>query len=444
MAPKTNYASNAGTSLAYQVVGEGPVDLVLVPPWLSNLEHYWEEPSCQRWLERLSSFSRLILFDKRGAGLSDPLTETTSTDDLIGDIEAVMDAAGSDTAALFGALWGGPLGVLFASTRPHRTSALVLYGTFATRVQHPDYPWAPTQEERKKNLEAFAAGWSEGQDIFAIAPSVAGDERFKRWWARMHRLGASPGALTSDVKIMADIDVRSVLPTITAPTLVLHRSGDRLIDPANGRYLAEQIPQARFVELPGHDHLPFVGDFDAMLDEIEEFLTGSVGTHEPDRILATVMFTDIAESTELASKLGDRRWRDLLETHNTIVRKQLARYAGNEVKTIGDGFMVTFGAPGKAIRCARAISAEVRGLGVELKAGLHTGECEVIGDDLGGMTVHIASRVVENASPGEVLVSRTLKELVAGSNIGFNERGTHALKGVPGEWELFAVGDDER
>ncbi|MFN2526995.1 MAG: alpha/beta fold hydrolase [Actinomycetota bacterium] len=441
MVPKTRYAANGSVNLAYQVIGEGPLDLVFVPPGVSNLEYYWEEPSCDRFFTRLASFARLILFDKRGAGLSDPIIDRPSLHDLTGDIEAVLDTCDSESAALLGALWGGPQAISFAATRPGRTTALILYGTFATRTRSDDYPWAPTAEERRRNLASFTEGWTEGGDLEHVAPSMADDERFRQWWARMRRFAASPGALRNDVDMMAELDVRGELDQVKVPTLVVHRSGDRLIEPANGRYLAEHIPGARHVELAGDDHLPFVGDSEAIVDQIEEFLTGAAPRKRFERVLATVMFTDICGSTARADAMGDRRWRDLLEAHHSVVRKLLDRFGGREIKTIGDAFMVAFDAPAGAIRCAQAIRDGVQPLGIQIKAGLHTGECEVMGEDLGGMTVHIASRVVERAAPGEVLVSRTLKELVPGSGLEFRPRGAHELKGVPGEWELFAVAD---
>ena len=441
MQPAIRYAANGDINLAYQTHGEGAIDIVFVPPWNSNLEQYWDQPACVRFFDGLASFSRLILFDKRGAGLSDPVPGASTPEDLREDVAAVMDAAGSSKAALFGGLWGGPISAMFAAKYPERTQALVLYGTFATRVRGTDYPWAPPSDTREVHLDEFVAGWTEGRDLAVLGPSVAGDAPFRQWWARMHRMSASPGALRAEVRMMSTIDVRDVLGSIQVPTLILHRSGDKMIDPGNGRFLAASIPGAQYVELPGEDHLPFVGDVDRLLGEVEEFLTGARRAAEDQRSVLTVMFTDIVGSTDLAAELGDRRWRDLIATHDDIVRKQLRRFRGREIKTMGDGFLAIFEGPTRAIQAACAIRDATSRAGINLRAGLHAGECDVVGLDIGGLAVAIAARVVAKARSGEILVSGTVKELVTGSGRRFADRGTHTLKGVPDEWRLYAVED---
>jgi len=437
MPPETKYARSGDVSIAYQVIGKGSLDVVLAPGSITHLEVMWEEPTWVRFVERLASFSRLMLFDKRGTGLSDRVTEAATLEERMDDLRAVMDAAGSERAAVIGVSEGGPMSALFAATYPERTTALVLYGTFA----YDSEPFTPEQFQdyvelirRKWGSEAYAR-----QAMPRYAESVANDERFIRWWARLSRLGASPGSRIALSRMNAEIDVRHVLPSIRVPTLVLHRRSDQVIPLQDGRYLAEHIPGAKFVELPGQDHIPWVGDVDLLLDEIEEFLTGVRHGPEPDRVLATVFFTDIVGSTEKVVELGDRRWRELLEGHQAIVRGELARFRGREMDTAGDGFFATFDGPARAIRCACAIGDRVDELGIQVRAGLHTGECELMGDKVGGIAVHIGARVLSKAGAGEVLVSSTVKDLVAGSGIRFAERGVHALKGVPGEWRLYAV-----
>jgi class 3 adenylate cyclase len=441
MEPQTRYARSEDLHIAYQVVGAGPRDLVLVPPFVSHIEHYWEDPLVSRFLTRLASFSRLILFDKRGTGLSDrvPPDRLPTLEQRMDDVRAVLDAAGSQRAALFGPSEGGPMSALFAATYPQRTSALILYGTFASTIRDAGYPWAMDPKERDKVIQAISDRWGQGTYVDLLAPSLAGDERFRNWWARLERLGASPGAAMALRRMNGQIDIRQTLSAIRVPTLVLHRSGDLDTSIEEGRYLAAHIPGARFVDLPGADHLPWVGDQDTLLDEVQEFLTGTRPAAEPDRVLATVVFTDIVASTERAAELGDRRWRDLLFSHHAIVRRELERFRGREVKTVGDGFLATFDGPARAVRCACAIRDRVGGLGLSIRAGLHTGECELIGDDVGGMAVHIGARVAATARAGEVLVSNTVKDLVVGSGIQFVDRGSHRLKGVPGSWRLFAV-----
>jgi class 3 adenylate cyclase len=432
--PETRYTKSGDVHIAYQVVGDGPIDLVLVPGFVSHVEGWWEEPLCAGFFERLATFSRLLLFDKRGTGLSDRVAHVPTLEQRMADVRAVMEAAGSERAAVLGISEGGAMSALFAATYPERTSALVLYGTFAEFRS-----WVPTPQHLEHFLRAIDETWGTGQSLPHFAPSVAEDPRFRRWWARHERLGASPGAAMELMRMNSEIDVRHVLPAIHVPTLVLHRTGDVTVSVEAGRYQAAQIPGARYVELPGVDHLPFVGDREAILNEIEEFLTGVRPAPEPDRVLATVLFTDIVGSTERAARLGDRGWRDLLRAHHAVVRRELARFRGREIGTAGDGFLATFDGPARGIRCADAIRDAIRQLGIEVRAGLHTGEIEILDDDVGGIAIHISARVVASAGPGEVLVSSTVRDLVAGSGIQFEDRGIHTLKGVPGEWRLLAV-----
>jgi class 3 adenylate cyclase len=439
--PTTSYARAGDLSIAYQVVGEGERDLVVVPGWLSHLEYQWEEPSYARFLERLASFSRLILFDKRGSGLSDRVSTTAlpTLEERMDDVRAVMDAVESEHASLLGFTDGGAIATLFAATYPQRADALVLIGSYAVAYADHDTPEAVPSEHHRDALQKIEENWGSGGDLAMLAPSTRGDERFRRWWATFERLAASPGAAIAQYRMTTELDIRHILETVQTPTLVLHRSGDRAVPRDASVQLEEGIPGARRVELEGEDHLPYAGDADALLDEVEEFLTGARARREPDRRLATVLFTDIVGSTSRAAELGDRRWRDLLESHNVLVRRQLERFRGNEVKTMGDGFLATFDGPARGIRCAMAISDAVRGLGLEVRAGLHTGECEFTNGDVGGVAVAIGARVGAMATANEVLVSGTVKDLVVGSGLDFEERGAHALKGVPGEWPLFAV-----
>jgi pimeloyl-ACP methyl ester carboxylesterase len=437
--PETRYTKSGDVNIAYHVVGEGALDLVYVSGWISNVELAWEEPTYARFLRRLASFSRLITFDKRGTGLSDPvpLHELPTLEERMDDLRAVLEAAGSQRAALFGHSEGGNMSVLFAAAHPERTVALVMFGIFAKRLWSPDYPWAPTAEARQRTIDELERDWGGEMDVGELAPGA--DEAFKRRLATYLRRSASPGAAVALLRMNTDIDTRAVLPTIRVPTLVLHRTGDRDANVEEGRWIASQIPGARFVELPGEDHLPWVGDQNAVLDEVQEFLTGVRPPPEPDRVLATVLFTDIVGSTERATELGDRRWRELLERHHDLVRRQLDRFQGREVDTAGDGFLATFDGPARGIRCARAIGGALSELGLEVRAGLHTGECELLGDKVAGVAVHTGARVAAQAGSGEVLVSQTVKDLVAGSGIEFEDRGVHELKGVPGEWRLYAV-----
>ncbi len=440
MSPETRYAKSGDVNIAYQVVGDGSFDLVYVPGWISNVELMWEEPAHARLLRRLASFSRLILFDKRGTGLSDPvsLDRLPTLEERMDDVRAVMDAAGSERAAIFGSSEGGLMSVLFAATYPERTRALVMHAVYAKRLWGPDYPWAPTPEHRAAEIEEIERTWGGEMDISSLAPSA--DDAFKRRAVAYLRRSASPGAAVALLRMNTQIDVRDVLPTIGVPVLVLHRIDDRDVSVEEGRWIAGRIPGARYVELPGDEHLIWAGDVDELVNEVEEFLTGSRAAQEADRVLATVLFTDVVGSTQRATELGDRGWRELLEQHHAIIRRQLERFRGREVDTAGDGFLATFDGPARAIRCASAIQDAVRVLELDIRAGLHTGECELMGEKLGGIAVHTGSRVAGLASPGEVLVSSTVRDLVAGSGIEFEDRGEHELKGV-GSWRLYSVVD---
>jgi class 3 adenylate cyclase len=414
---------------------------VLVFGWISNIELAWEEPHLRRFLDRLASFSRLILFDKRGTGLSDrvSLNDLPTLEQRMDDVRAVMDAAGSERAALMGMSEGGPMCILFAATYPDRTVALVTCGTYAKRRWSADYPWAPTPEERQVFYDAIEFRWGEELGLDSLAPSRLDDPALKRWLEGYMRRSASPSAALALARMNTDVDVRDVLPSVRVPALIMHRDGDRDAQVDEGRYIAAQIPGARFIELHGIDHLPWIGDQDEVLGEIEEFLTGVRPIPQPDRVLATVLFTDIVRSTEMAASLGDERWRDLLAQHHTVVRAELARFRGREIDIAGDGFLASFDGPARAVRCASAIISGVRDLGIEVRAGVHTGECEVMEGKLTGLAVHIGARVAALATPGAVLVSSTVRDLVAGSGIEFDDRGLHQLKGIDGEWRLFAV-----
>ena len=444
MPPETQYARSGDVNIAYQVVGEGSLDLVYVPGWVSNVEMMWEEQAMAHFLERLASFSRLVLFDKRGTGLSDRVSndELPTLEQRMDDVRAVLEAVGSERAALFGHSEGGNMCVLFAATYPERTAALVTLGCFAKRRDpDDDYPWAPTAENREETEADVERNWGHlrPKDVEYYAPSRAADEQWVRSLERYLRRAASPGAAAALLRMNSYIDVREVLPTIQVPTLVLHRVGDHDVNVAEGRYLASRIPGAKFVELPGNDHWISAGDVDAIADEIEEFLTGTRPAPEPDRVLATVLFTDIVGSTERAAELGDRRWHELLEEHHSVVRGELARARGREIDTAGDGFFAAFDGPARAVRCAKSIVDGLRDLGLDVRSGLHTGECGLVDGKVAGIAVHTGARVAAHAGPGEVLVSSTVKDLVAGSGLAFEDRGVHELKGIPGEWQLYAA-----
>lgn len=440
--PTTRYARSGDATIAYQVAGEGMLDLLFLPGWISQIEQMWEAPAVRRFLERLAVFNRLILFDRRGSGLSDSGGGSLTVEQEARDALAVLDAAESERAALFTYGLGGPVGALLAANHPERVGALIMYASIARTSWAADYDWAMTHSNRAEWTERTIAAWGEpgGPGLAVMAPSMAEDPALAAWFARLQRLAASPTQARILLKAATELDVRAVLPRIGVPTLVMHRSGDMAWDPRHSRYLAEHIAGARHVELEGVDSLPFVGDSDAIVEEVEEFLTGARSRGELARGLLTVMFTDIVEATARAARLGDGRWRDLLAEHDEQVRTQLARFGGREIKTVGDGFLATFdGPPSRALRCALAITAATAELGVEIRIGVHTGECELIGEDVGGMAVHIASRVGALAGSGEVLVSGTVFGTVVGGPFAFEDRGYHELKGVPGRWPLFAL-----
>jgi pimeloyl-ACP methyl ester carboxylesterase len=435
MQPVTHYAKSGDVHIAYQVFGEGAIDLVFAPPFVSNVEHWWDEPDVTRWLLRLESYARVAMFDKRGTGMSDRVAELPGLDQRMDDLRAVMDAVGMEQAALIGISEGVPLTALFAATYPDRCRALVLYGGFARFTS-----WFPTQEALEEFFGYVERAWGSGASLQRFAPSRANDLAFQNWWGKAERLGASPAAAAVLMRMNSQIDISDILSTIRVPTLVIHRTEDATINVEGGRYLAKQIPNARYVELPGTDHIPFVGEnADEIADAIQEFLTGSRASIAADRVLATVLFTDIVGSTEKAAAVGDHRWRDLLASHHAIIRRNLTRFRGHEVKTTGDGILATFDGPARGVRCACAVVDDIRPLGIDIRAGLHTGECEMMGDDVGGIAVHIGARIAGLASAGEILVSSTVKDLVSGSGLRFSDRGGQSLKGVPGEWHIYAV-----
>jgi class 3 adenylate cyclase/pimeloyl-ACP methyl ester carboxylesterase len=444
MVPSTRYARSGGASIAYQVAGEGPLDVLFLTGWLTQLEQLWEAPANRRFLERLTRFGRLILFDSRGTGLSERVLHAYTIEQEVRDALAVLDAAGSERAALFTYAQGGLVGAQLAAEHPRRVGALIMYASVARTSWAPDYDWAMRSEDREALSEHTIATWGEANSnaMSAWAPSMARDPALVNWFARMQRLAASPGEARVITRAMVDIDVRHVLPAIRVPTLVMHRPNEQVWDVRHSRYLAEHIPGAHYVELEGIDSFPFLGDSEAIVDEVEEFLTGVRTGGEHARALLTVMFTDIVDATGHAARLGDGRWRDLLAQHDRDVRAELTRFGGRAVKTVGDGFLATFaGPPSRALRGALAITAAAHTLGVEVRIGVHTGECELIGDDVGGMAVHIASRVSGLAAPGEVLVSGTVFGTVVGGPFAFEDRGFHELKGVPGRWPLFALSE---
>ena len=435
MLPVTHYAMSGDVHIAYQVYGAGPVDLVYVPGYVSNIDNYWTLPSFANWLNRLGSFARVALFDKRGTGLSDRVDQLPGMDERMDDVRAVMDGVGFEKAALIGISEGGSLATLFAATHPDRCLALVLWGAFAS-FKH----WFPTAEKLEAFFEYVDRDWGTGANYINYAPSRKNDQAFQEWFGRFERLGASPAAAKTLMRMNSEIDIMEILPSIRVPTLVLHRTEDVLVSVEGGRQLAEGIPGAQLVELPGVDHPNWVGEDSAHIaDLIEEFLTGSKPAETGNRVLATVLFTDIVNSTARAEALGDRRWGELLDAHNKAVRRELGRFRGNEVKSLGDGFLATFDGPARAIKCARAIAEAMLPLGLEVRTGVHTGEVELSDGDIYGIAVHVGSRVVELAGAGETLVSRTVKDLVAGSGIAFEEFGVYTLKGVLDDWQLFRV-----
>jgi class 3 adenylate cyclase len=443
LVPVTRYTRNGNAALAYQVVGEGPLNLVFHLGRATQLDVFWEHPAAERFFRRLASFARLILYDRQGEGLSSRRSHEGSFEQRVSDLLAVLDAVEAERAALFTCHLVGRTSLVFAATYPERTSALVLYASHPTTLQDVDYPWGATSLDNEEMAADFAAGWGseehEATRLKLLAPSAADDPGTVRWYARMLRASMSPPEAAAHIRSLPSIDVRYVLPTISAPTLLLHRVGDRVAGIEASRYMAERIPGARLVELKGNDHLPMFGDAEALLDEVQEFLTGVRPALPPERILASVVFTDIVDSTSQAARLGDAKWRRLLEDHNRLVRDELCRFNGCEVNTTGDGFIATFDSPTRAICCAQGIVRAAPALGIELRAGIHTGECERTTTDVGGIAVHLAARVSALAGGSEVLVSHTVKDLTIGSGIEFCDRGEYELKGVPGRWRLFAV-----
>jgi pimeloyl-ACP methyl ester carboxylesterase/DNA-binding winged helix-turn-helix (wHTH) protein len=437
---ETHYVQSGDANIAYQVVGDGPLDLVFVMGWVSHLDYFWEEPSFAYFLDRLASFSRLILFDKRGTGLSDrvPLNQLPTLEQRMEDVHAVMDAVGSERAVLCGVSEGGPMCSLFAATYPERTSALVMIGSYARRLRDESYPWGPTAEEREQFFREIIEQWGGPLGIEHRAPSAMHDERFRQWWATYLRNGASPGAALALTRMNAEIDVRPILPTVRVPTLVLHRTGDMCLRIEEGRYIANAIPGAKFVELPGIDHLPFVGDQDSILDEIEEFLTGVRHAPEHDRVLATVLCTRIANGPNAAEQ--DSRWQEVFDRHYSYVRKEVELFRGRESELNQCGLIATFDGPARAIRCAAAINSSARRMGIPIQTGVHTGECDLIGGNkVSGIAVNISSQIAQLAGTNQVLVSGTVKDLVAGSGLRFSDYGLHQLEGAEQNWRLFTV-----
>jgi class 3 adenylate cyclase len=434
--PEIRYAKSANVHIAYQVEGDGEFDLVFVPGFVSNLEHYWTNPRMDRFFRRLAAFSRLIMFDKRGTGLSDRSGRDFTLEQRMDDVRAVMDAVGSERAALFGISEGGAMSILFAATYPDRTRALVLYGAYAHHLS-----WVTPADQLEASIAKFEKTWGTGESLRLFAPDSYHDPAYRAWWTRFERVSASPSAVMDLMRMNSEIDVRSILPAIRVPTLVLHRVHDTRVNVEAGRYLARHISGAKYVELIGRDHALSAGDTDTVADQIEEFLTGSRHVTEPDRMLATVLFTDIVDSTKHASEIGDRRWRDLLDQHDIILREEIARSRGSEVKALGDGFLAIFDGPARAVRCAVGIAKRVESnLGLQVRSGLHTGEIELRSKgDIGGIAVHIAARVSALAEPGQVLVSGTVRDLVAGSGLKFSHRGTSAVKGIQDDVRLYSV-----
>jgi pimeloyl-ACP methyl ester carboxylesterase len=434
------FARSDGVQVAYHVVGDGPVDIVYVEGGWSHLEVEWELPAFRRFCELLGEFARVIVFDKRGMGMSDRVPGATSLDVRMDDIRAVMDAAGSESAALIGSSEGGPLAMLFAAAHPERTDALILMGAEVRERKDEEWPWGEfTEEEFEASMPLLPEQWGRpGRFMEYFAPSQEDTPWLVDWSARLQRNANTPGGAEAFMRMAFEIDVRDVVSSIRVPTLVIHAEGDRICHVENGRFLAREIPNARYVELPGADHEPWF-DPDRTISEIREMLTGHRVAPTPDRVLATVLFTDIVGSTDRAAELGDSRWRELLEAHNTVIRSELTRFRGVEVDTAGDGFLATFDGPARAIQCGREIGRQVKQLGLEVRAGIHTGEVERLGDGVAGIAVHIGARVANLAGKGEVLVSGTVRDLVAGSGLKFADRGTHELRGVPGEWRVFAA-----
>jgi class 3 adenylate cyclase len=437
--PRVQYADSGGVQIAYQVAGDGPLDIVFALDWANNLDMIWDWPLNERLMRRFMNYGRLILFDMRGVGLSDPIQDLPPMEEWMEDVTAVLDAVGSTRAALVGHGHAGQLCMLFAATHPERTASLVTVNSYARLARDDDYPWGMPAGAQAATIEFITATWGSGEALGFLVPH-ASDRRSREALGRLERAAAGPRRAALRQGLLFEVDVRGVLPAINVPTLVVHSENHPMIRAGHGRYLADHIPGARYLLLPSDSHMPW-GDAtaDLLLDGMEEFLTGTRMTETPDRVLTTVAFTDIVRSTELASELGDRRWRELLEIHVSISRREIETARGRLVKSTGDGLLATFDGPARAIRCVAGLGELLRPMGLEIRAGLHTGEVELLGEDVGGIAVHIAARVGSLASPGEVLVSSTVKDLVAGSGIAFEDRGSHALKGVPDPWRLYAA-----
>jgi pimeloyl-ACP methyl ester carboxylesterase len=433
------YADSDGVSIAWRAVGDGPHDLVIVPGFVSHLEAYWDHPLGKRFLDRLTRFARVILWDKREQGLSDRLGTPPTLEQSMDDLRVVLDAAGAERPTLIGFSEGGPMSILYAATYPQRVARLVLFGSYARIVEAPGFTPGFPRAELERFFAVMRSGWASDTVFQRFAPDAAADPAVREWGRRFLRSGISPAGAQALLNLYLQIDVREVVRTLRLPTLILQRADDRIADVEHGRWFADNVPGARYVELPGADHIPLLGDQDAILDEIEEHVTGTRPQREPDRVLATVLFTDICASTERAAAMGDARWREVLTRHDSVVRAEVERHRGRVVKSMGDGALATFDGPARAIEGAAAIRAAIADLGLQIRAGLHTGECELMGEDVGGIAVHIGARVAATADPGEIRVSRTVADLVAGSGIAFEDRGEHELKGVPGSWRLLAV-----
>jgi class 3 adenylate cyclase len=442
--PETRYAQSGDVSVAFQVIGDGPVDLVHFPGFVSHIEFQWKNPHFVRYVEQMSSFCRLIRFDKRGTGLSDRQAGIATMEERMDDVRAVMDAAGSEKAFIMGVSEGGPLSALFAATYPERALGLIIYGACACDTKKPDYPWGTDPDQVDQVCQRIRANWGTADSVRArmdgwMARSRKGDEALLEWFGMMARSAASPSAAADLFRMNCLIDVRPALSSVQCPTLVLRREGDMVLEDAEARYMAGLIPGSKFVELPGIDHMESIGETDALLSQIEFFVTGKVSERVVDRVLATVLFTDIVDSTKLAVLCGDQRWKELRESHDAIATACIEKYRGKPVKSTGDGYLATFDGPVRAIDCAKTIRSEVQSISLQIRAGLHTGEIDLIGEDVSGIAVNIAARVLNLAPDGGVAVSRTLKDLVAGSNLIFADLGAHQLKGVPGKWQIFQV-----
>lgn len=438
--PDTRYARAGEDHIAYQTVGDGPRDIIFMSAWFSHVDGRWEEPRFAAMLRRLAAMGRLIVFDKRGSGASDPLAAPEPTwEDWADDIRAVLDAAGSERATVVGVGDSGPLAILFAATQPQRVTSLVLINTGARLVQGPDYPWGLRADEVQDFLRRTRETWGTGGIVDVFSPSGASDQRYSQWWARYQRMGASPGRSTAMARLVFAVDVRNVLSTLHVPTLVIHRKEFRFFPVELGRYLGEHIAGAKYVEVPGADGFVYLGDSDSILSEVEEFVTGTRRAPDTDRVLATVLLTDMVGSTDLAARLGDHRWRAVLDTHDEIVRGQLEQFRGRLHRATGDGVLASFDGPARGVRCAQALRDLLHDAGIDIRSGLHAGEIELRGTEIGGIAVHIAARISAEASSGEILCSSTVKDLVTGSDLAFVDRGRRQLKGVPEEWQVYAV-----